>query len=148
MSFIKVVNLRQIKLSFIHSFIHSTNQSCFILQGGELREKADMYRGMGAPTPRSDPFEAFRKNKAGSFYTRMKDREKDRSSDRKSGAKKWREQLFFEPLKKSEHNILFIIKLCVCPPSNSVKWRIKMSIFSINCYNKIVQIYSFFESGL
>ena len=64
------------------------NQSCFILQGGELREKADMYRGMGAPTPRSDPFEAFRKNKAGSFYTRMKDREKDRSSDRKSGAKK------------------------------------------------------------
>jgi hypothetical protein len=45
-------------------------------QGGEIRDKSDMYRGVGAPTPRSDPFEAFRKNKAGSFYTRMKDRER------------------------------------------------------------------------
>ena len=60
----------------------------FSFKGGELREKSDLYRGVGAPTPRSDPFEAFRKNKAGSFYTRMKDREKDRSSDRKSDSKK------------------------------------------------------------
>jgi hypothetical protein len=61
----------------------------FSLQGGELREKADIYQGVGAPTPRhSDPFEAFRKTKAGSFYTRMKDREKERGSDRKSDSKK------------------------------------------------------------
>jgi len=46
-----------------------------------------MYRGVGAGGGGSDPFEAFRKTKAGSFYTRMKDREKDRHPDRKTDKK-------------------------------------------------------------
>jgi hypothetical protein len=56
-------------------------------QGGDVRDKSDMYRGVGAGGGGSDPFEAFRKSKAGSFYTRMKDREKDRHSDKKSDKK-------------------------------------------------------------
>lgn len=44
------------------------------ISGGEVREKQDQFRGIGHG---SDPFEAFRKSKAGSFYTRMKDRDRD-----------------------------------------------------------------------
>ena len=49
------------------------------ISGGEVRDKNDQFRGVGHG---SDPFEAFRKSKAGSFYTRMKDR--DRERDKKS----------------------------------------------------------------
>lgn len=44
------------------------------VSGGEVRDKTDKFRGVGHG---ADPFEAFRKSKAGSFYTRMKDRDKD-----------------------------------------------------------------------
>ncbi len=43
------------------------------ISGGEVRDKQDQYKGVGVGT---DPFEAFRKQKAGSFMTRMKDRPK------------------------------------------------------------------------
>ncbi len=42
------------------------------VSGGEVRDKQDMYRGVGLG---NDPFDAFRKAKSGSFYTRMKDRD-------------------------------------------------------------------------
>lgn len=42
------------------------------ISGGEVRDKQDKFLGMGV---RSDPFEAFRKAKSGSFYTRMKERD-------------------------------------------------------------------------
>merc|ERR1712042_262595 len=45
------------------------------IQGGEVRDKADMYRGMGVGV---DPFESFRKQRAGAFYTRMKDKAEER----------------------------------------------------------------------
>ena len=51
------------------------------ISGGEVRDRQDQYRGMGHGT---DPFEAFRKSKAGSFYTRMKERDRDRDVARKS----------------------------------------------------------------
>ncbi|XP_071799531.1 calcium homeostasis endoplasmic reticulum protein-like isoform X2 [Asterias amurensis] len=40
------------------------------VSGGEVREKMDMYRGVGVEI--NDPFESFRKNKSSSFMTRMK----------------------------------------------------------------------------
>lgn len=45
------------------------------ISGGEVRDKQDQFRGVGH---NADPFEAFRKSKAGSFYTRMKERDKER----------------------------------------------------------------------
>ncbi len=44
------------------------------ISGGEVRDKNDKFRGVGHG---ADPFEAFRKSKAGSFYTRMKERDRD-----------------------------------------------------------------------
>jgi len=41
------------------------------IHGGEVRDKNNLYRGVGSNV---DAFEAFRKNTAGRFYTRMKDR--------------------------------------------------------------------------
>ena len=41
------------------------------ISGGEVRDRKDQYKGVGVG---HDPFEAFRKAKSGSFYTRMKDR--------------------------------------------------------------------------
>ena len=43
------------------------------VSGGEVRDKQDQYRGVGLGT---DPFEAFRKQKSGSFITRMRERPK------------------------------------------------------------------------
>lgn len=56
------------------------------ISGGEVRDKQDQFRGVGHGA-HADPFEAFRKSKAGSFYTRMKERDKDRDhhGGRKSG---------------------------------------------------------------
>ena len=42
------------------------------ISGGEVRDKNEKFRGVGV---RSDPFEAFRKAKSGSFYHRMKERD-------------------------------------------------------------------------
>ena len=36
------------------------------ISGGEVRDKNDMYKGVGVGGP--DAFEMFRKNKAGTFY--------------------------------------------------------------------------------
>ena len=45
------------------------------VKGGEVRDKGE-YRGMGVG---SDPFESFRKQRAGAFYTRMRDKAEERS---------------------------------------------------------------------
>lgn len=50
------------------------------VSGGEVRDKHDLYRGIGHA---ADPFENFRKSKAGSFYTRMKDRDHTRKQPKK-----------------------------------------------------------------
>lgn len=55
------------------------------ISGGEIRDKGDMYRGVGS---RADPFEMFRKSKAGSFYTRMKEREKETKKQKKGSSEK------------------------------------------------------------
>ena len=47
------------------------------ISGGEVRDRADQYRGVGVG---QDPFEAFRRQKSGNFHTRMKDRVSDSSS--------------------------------------------------------------------
>lgn len=46
---------------------------------GEVREKYDMYKGLGMPS--NDPYESFRKSKSQGFITRIKARDKER--DRK-----------------------------------------------------------------
>ena len=53
------------------------------ISGGEVRDRESQYRGIGHSTS-ADPFEAFRKSKAGSFYTRMKERDRGRDEARKS----------------------------------------------------------------
>ena len=53
------------------------------ISGGEVRDRDTQFRGVGHGAP--DAFEAFRKSKAGSFYTRMKERDKPNSQPRKSG---------------------------------------------------------------
>lgn len=45
------------------------------IEGGEVRDKADMFRGVGA---RSDPFEAFRKNKSQGYIQRLRTRDEQR----------------------------------------------------------------------
>lgn len=40
------------------------------IKGGEVRDKADQYKGVGV---NQDPFESFRKQRAGAFYTRMQE---------------------------------------------------------------------------
>lgn len=41
------------------------------VSGGEVRERSEQYRGVGVAPSGSDPFESFRKQRAGFFYTRM-----------------------------------------------------------------------------
>ena len=51
------------------------------ISGGEVRDRNDMYKGVGMGGP--DAFEMFRKNKAGTFYKDQRERRKDRKkSDR------------------------------------------------------------------
>ena len=57
------------------------------ISGGEVRDRQDQFRGVGHSTSGSDPFEAFRKSKAGSFYTRMRDRDRDRDHGRRTSKK-------------------------------------------------------------
>ena len=49
------------------------------VQGGEVRDKGE-YRGMGVG---SDPFESFRKQRAGAFYTRMRDKAEERKEEKR-----------------------------------------------------------------
>ena len=49
------------------------------VKGGEVRDKGE-YRGMGVT---SDPFESFRKQRAGAFYTRMRDKAEERKEERR-----------------------------------------------------------------
>ena len=49
------------------------------ISGGEVRDKNDMYRGVGVGGP--DAFEMFRKNKAGTFYKDQRERRKDRKKN-------------------------------------------------------------------
>ena len=41
------------------------------VSGGEVRDRSDQYRGVGVAPSGSDPFESFRKQRAGYFYTRL-----------------------------------------------------------------------------
>merc|ERR1719458_2247011 len=51
------------------------------ISGGEVRDRNDMYKGVGMGGP--DAFEMFRKNKAGTFYKDQRERRKGRKkSDR------------------------------------------------------------------
>lgn len=47
---------------------------------GEVRDTPqDRFRGLGVPTPQTDPYEAFRKNKGQAFINRMKARAGEKS---------------------------------------------------------------------
>ena len=50
------------------------------IEGGEVREKTDQYRGVGLKT---DPFEMFRRNRAQSYIQRLRDRDEQRKEDSK-----------------------------------------------------------------
>ena len=41
------------------------------VSGGEVRDRSEQYRGVGVAPSGSDPFDSFRKQRAGFFYTRM-----------------------------------------------------------------------------
>ena len=46
------------------------------VEAGEVRDRAEMYKGIGAASGgRSDPFEAFRKNKSQGYIQRLRDRD-------------------------------------------------------------------------
>ena len=49
------------------------------IKGGEVRDRSDQYKGMGVS---KDPFESFRKQRAGAFYTRMRDKAEERKKDK------------------------------------------------------------------
>jgi len=51
------------------------------VEGGDVREKQDQFKGVGINL--QDPYENFRKNRAGAFYTRMRDKADERSDKRK-----------------------------------------------------------------
>lgn len=59
------------------------------VKGGEVRDRADMYRGMGNS---QDPFESFRKQRAGAFYTRMRDKADEKKKDKKDKRDKDRDR--------------------------------------------------------
>lgn len=48
------------------------------IEGGEVRDKSEMYKGIGAS--RNDPFEAFRKNKSQGYIQRLRDRDEQKES--------------------------------------------------------------------
>ena len=47
------------------------------IEGGEVRDKVDQFRGVGA---QSDPFEAFRKNRSATYIQRLRDRDEQKES--------------------------------------------------------------------
>lgn len=48
------------------------------IEGGEVRERNEMFRGVGMQSSRSDPFEAFRKNKSQGYIQRLRTRDEQR----------------------------------------------------------------------
>ena len=48
------------------------------VEGGEVRERNEMFYGVGMPVQRSDPFEAFRKNKSQGYIQRLRTRDEQR----------------------------------------------------------------------
>jgi calcium homeostasis ER protein len=48
------------------------------IEGGDVRDKSDQYRGIGS---KSDPFEMFRKNKSQGYIQRMRERDEERESN-------------------------------------------------------------------
>ena len=50
------------------------------ISGGEVRDRSDQFKGVGVP---GDPFESFRKQRAGVFYTRMRGKGDDRKESRR-----------------------------------------------------------------
>ena len=47
------------------------------IQGGEVRDKTDRYKGMGVG---SDPFEEYRKNRGNQFVARMRNRDEEKKA--------------------------------------------------------------------
>ena len=45
------------------------------VEGGEVRDRVDMYRGVGL---QSDPFEQFRKNRSQTYIQRIRERDEER----------------------------------------------------------------------
>lgn len=54
------------------------------IQGGKVRERNEQYRGVGV---KSDPFEAFRKNKSQGYIQRLRTRDEIRKEERQKGGK-------------------------------------------------------------
>ena len=49
------------------------------IDAGDVRDNPqDRFRGLGIPTAKNDPFEAFRKNKGKAFISRMKARAEEK----------------------------------------------------------------------
>lgn len=48
------------------------------ISGGEVREREDLYKGVGVSL--NDPYENFRKSKKQAFITRMKERAEERKT--------------------------------------------------------------------
>lgn len=48
------------------------------VEGGEVRDRGEMFRGVGMQSTRSDPFEAFRKNKSQGYIQRLRTRDEQR----------------------------------------------------------------------
>jgi calcium homeostasis ER protein len=51
---------------------------CIPIEGGEIRDRVDMYKGVGA---RSDPFEQFRRNRSQTYIQRIRTRDEERDSE-------------------------------------------------------------------
>lgn len=47
------------------------------IEGGEVRDRVDMYKGVGL---QSDPFEQFRKNRSQTYIQRIRERDEERES--------------------------------------------------------------------
>ena len=50
------------------------------VSGGEVRDRNDQFKGVGVG---ADPFEDFRKQRAGKFYTRMVSKAEDRKKSKR-----------------------------------------------------------------
>ena len=50
------------------------------VSGGEVRDRSDQFKGVGVG---ADPFESFRKQRAGKFYTRMNSKADERKKSKR-----------------------------------------------------------------
>ena len=67
------------------------------IEGGEVRDRGEMFRGVGMQSNRSDPFEAFRKNKSQGYIQRLRTRDEQREG--KKTPKNNNNNKFFKVLK-------------------------------------------------